>query len=101
MSELHKLYSIPTYILTEDGTNARILQQAYSGHLTLNEVFLYHQGKQLLGSFNRTPHFNMHISVSEFVTTLCCRHQVVQPCSCKEWLFNLAPVRNGCSILYL
>ena len=31
-------------------------------------------------------YFLMHISISQHVIPLCCRHQVVQPCTCKEYI---------------
>ena len=41
--------------------------------------------KQFPSIPNRTTYFNMHISISEFVITLCCRYQAVLSCTSKEY----------------
>ena len=47
------------------------------------------QGKQLPITRNKATYFYMHISFSEFIIPLCCRYQVVQSCTCKEYSKNI------------
>ena len=44
------------------------------------------QEKQLPSALNKIPNLHMHISISEFVIPLFVGHQVVQPCTCKEYI---------------
>ena len=47
------------------------------------------QGKQFPITHNKTTYFHIHISISGFVIPLCCRYQVVQSSTCKEYSKNI------------
>ena len=47
--------------------------------------FSHLHGKQFPSILNKTTYFHMHIYISEFVIPLCCRHQAVLSCTCKEY----------------
>ena len=50
---------------------------------------LHLQGKQFQITRNKTTYFHMYISISEFIIPLCCRYQVVQSWTCREYSKNI------------